>query len=252
MRKVILSIMAVAAISFTSCGNKTENGGDADSTANEVEAVADSAETAEADVENVISDLAAGLESSDKATVETKVAEAQGKIAKLVEQGKLDEAKTYAEKIQNFVKENKDKLTATGSTLISSFVSSAEKLDLNNLEASAKDWASTVKAVAGESGAKAISDVEGAAKDAAQAVAGEAGQKVQDAVNKAQDVKAKVDDAKAKVDAAKAKVDDVKQKIDNAPESAKKAVEDAKNKAKEDLKNKANEQISKGINSLIK
>lgn len=244
MRKVILSIMAVAAISFSSCGNKTENGGDVDSTANEVEAVADSVETAEAEVENVISDLAAGLESSDKATVETKVAEAQGKIAQLIEEGKLDQAKAYAEKIQNFIKENKDKLNATGSTLVSSFVSSAEKLDLNNIEASAKDWASTVKAVAGEAGSKAVSDVEGAAKGAAQAVAGEAGQKVQDAVNK-------VEDAKAKVDAAKAKAEEAKQKIDNAPEAVKKAAEDAKNKAKEDLKNKANEEVSKGLNKLL-
>lgn len=244
MRKVILSIMAVAAISFSSCGNKTENGADVDSTANEVEAVADSVETAEAEVENVISDLAAGLESSDKATVETKVAEAQGKIAQLIEEGKLDQAKAYAEKIQNFIKENKDKLNATGSSLVSSFVSSAEKLDLNNIEASAKDWASTVKAVAGDAGSKAVSDVEGAAKDAAQAVAGEAGQKVQDAVNK-------VEDAKAKVDAAKAKAEEVKQKIDNAPEAVKKAAEDAKNKAKEDLKNKANEEVSKGLNKLL-
>lgn len=244
MRKVILSIMAVAAISFSSCGNKTENGADVDSTANEVEAVADSVETAEAEVENVISDLAAGLESSDKATVETKVAEAQGKIAQLIEEGKLDQAKAYAEKIQNFIKENKDKLNATGSSLVSSFVSSAEKLDLNNLEASAKDWASTVKAVAGDAGSKAVSDVEGAAKDAAQAVAGEAGQKVQDAVNK-------VEDAKAKVDAAKAKAEEVKQKIDNAPEAVKKAAEDAKNKAKEDLKNKANEEVNKGLNKLL-
>lgn len=244
MRKVILSIMAVAAISFSSCGNKTENGADVDSTANEVEAVADSVETAEAEVENVISDLAAGLESSDKAAVETKVAEAQGKIAQLIEEGKLDQAKAYAEKIQNFIKENKDKLNATGSTLVSSFVSSAEKLDLNNIEASAKDWASTVKAVAGDAGSKAVSDVEGAAKDAAQAVAGEAGQKVQDAVNK-------VEDAKAKVDAAKAKAEEVKQKIDNAPEAVKKAAEDAKNKAKEDLKNKANEEVSKGLNKLL-
>lgn len=237
MRKVILSIMAVAAISFSSCGNKTENGADVDSTANEVEAVADSVETAEAEVENVISDLVAGLESSDKATVETKVAEAQGKIAQLIEEGKLDQAKAYAEKIQNFIKENKDKLNATGSTLVSSFVSSAEKLDLNNIEASAKDWASTVKAVAGEAGSKAVSDVEGAAKGAAQAVAGEAGQKVQDAVNKVED--------------AKAKAEEVKQKIDNAPEAVKKAAEDAKNKAKEDLKNKANEEVSKGLNKLL-
>lgn len=243
MRKVILSIMAVAAITFTSCGNKTNEGGDADSVQTEVEAAADTLAEA-ADVESVISSLAEGLESSDKATVETKVAEAQGKIAQLIEEGKLDQAKAYAEKIQNFVKENKDKLNATGSSLVSSFVSSAEKLDLNNLEASAKDWASSVKAVAGEAGSKAVSDVEGAAKDAAQTVAGEAGQKVQDAVNK-------VEDAKAKVDAAKAKADEVKQKIDNTPEAVKKAAEDAKNKAKEDLKSKANEEVNKGLNKLL-
>lgn len=236
--------MAVAAVTFTSCGNQAGNGGDADATANDVEAVADSMASAEVSVDQVISDLTANLDSGEKEAVEAKVELAKSKIATLVQEGKLDEAKAYAEKIQNFVKENKEKLTSTGSTLVSSFVSSAEKLDLNNIEASAKDWASTVKAVAGEAGSKAVSDVEGAAKGAAQAVAGEAGQKVQDAVNK-------VEDAKAKVDAAKAKAEEVKQKIDNAPEAVKKAAEDAKNKAKEDLKNKANEEVNKGLNKLL-
>lgn len=244
MRKFILSVMAVAAFTFSSCGNKTENGGATDSLDNEVEATVDSAETAEAEVETVISNLAENLESGDKTAIETKVAEAQSKIAQLVQDGKLDEAKSYAEKIQNFVKENKEKLTATGSTLISSFVSSAEKLDLNNIESSAKDWAATVKSVAGEAGSKTISDVEGAAKGAVEAATGEAGQKVQEAA-------AKVQDAKAKVEDAKAKVEDAKQKLQNAPEAAKTAVENAKNQAKENLKIKANEEVSKGLNKLL-
>ncbi len=233
--------MVVAAVTFSSCGNKTDNGGNADSIQSEVvDSVAETAEAASEDVEAVISSLASDLEAGENEAVESIVAAAQSKIAKLIEDGKLDEAKSYAEKIQNFVKENKEKLTATGSTLISSFVSSAEKLDLNNLEASAKDWASTVKAVAGEAGEKAVSDV----KDAAQNIAGDAGQKVEDA-------KAKIDEAKAKVDDAKAKVDEVKQKIDNAPQTAKQAVEDAKNKAKEDLQNKAAEGVNKGLNKLL-
>ncbi|MCQ2255103.1 MAG: hypothetical protein MJZ29_06360 [Bacteroidaceae bacterium] len=255
MRKIILSVMAVAAVTFTSCGNQAGNGGDADSTANEMEVNVLPDWT---DAESAVKSLDASLEIGTPEDVEDCVEKMEVQVAKLVEQGKLDEAKTYAEKIQNFVKENKDKLTATGSTLISSFVSSAEKLDLNNLEASAKDWASTVKAVAGESGAKAISDVEGAAKDAAQGVAGEAAKKVEGAVNKANEAKAKVDEVKNKVDAAKSKVDEVKNKvdevkskIDNAPKSAKEAAQQAADKAKQDARSKANDAVSKGLDKVF-
>ena len=245
MRKVILSIMAVAAISFSSCGNKTENGGDVDSTANEMEV---SVLPDWTNAESAVKSLDASLEIGTPEDVEDCVEKMEAQVAKLVEQGKLDEAKAYAEKIQNFVKENKEKLKATGSTLISSFVSTTENLNIDNLETTAKDWASTVKAVAEGSGEKVVSDVKDAVKDAA----GDAANKMDAAKSKVDDVKNKVDDAKSKVDEVKNKVDEVKSKVDNAPESAKKAVEDAKNKAKEDLKNKANEQISKGINSLIK
>lgn len=241
MKKVILSIMAVAAISFSSCGNKTENGGDADSTTNEMEVNVLPDWTV---AEQAVKSLDASLEIGTPEDVEDCVERMEVQVTRLIEQGKLDEAKAYAEKIQNFVKENKEKLAATGSALVSSFVSSTEKLDLNNLETSAQDLLSTVKAAAGESGAKALSDVEGAAKEAAQAVAGDAAGKVEAA-------KAKADEVKSKVDEAKAKVDEVKSKVDNAPETAKKAVEDAKSKAKEDLKNKANEELNKGLNKLL-
>lgn len=253
--------MAVAAVTFTSCGNQAGNGGDADATANDVEAVADSMASAEVSVDQVISDLTANLDSGEKEAVEAKVELAKSKIATLVQEGKLDEAKAYAEKIQNFVKENKEKLTATGSALISSFVNTTEKINLDNLEASTKDWASSVKAIAGEAGAAAVTDAESAAKaveTAAQGVAGEAAKKVEGAVNKANEAKAKVDEVKNKVDAAKSKVDEVKNKvdevkskIDNAPKSAKEAAQQAADKAKQDARSKANDAVSKGLDKVF-
>ena len=107
MRKVILSIMAVAAISFTSCGNKTENGGDVDSTANEMEV---SVLPDWTNAESAVKSLDASLEIGPPEDVEDCVEKMEVQVAKLVEEGKLDEAKAYAEKIQNFVKENKEKL----------------------------------------------------------------------------------------------------------------------------------------------
>lgn len=250
--------MAVAAVTFTSCGNQAGNGGDADSTANEMEVNVLPDWT---DAESAVKSLDASLEIGTPEDVEDCVEKMEVQVAKLVEEGKLDEAKAYAEKIQNFVKENKEKLTATGSALISSFVNTTEKINLDNLEASTKDWASSVKAIAGEAGAAAVTDAESAAKaveTAAQGVAGEAAKKVEGAVNKANEAKAKVDEVKNKVDAAKSKVDEVKNKvdevkskIDNAPKSAKEAAQQAADKAKQDARSKANDAVSKGLDKVF-
>lgn len=248
MRKVILSIMAVAAISFTSCGNKTENGGDTDSTANEMEVNVLPDWT---DAESAVKSLDASLEIGTPEDVEDCVEKMEVQVAKLVEQGKLDEAKAYAEKIQNFVKENKEKLAATGSALVSSFVETTEKMNLDNLEATAKDWASAVKSAAEGSGQQVVSDVEGAVKDAAGDVAGKAEEvkdKAQAAKQAAEDEAAKL---KAKADEARAKAADAKAKVENAPQQAKEAAQQAVDKAKQDARNKVNEEVNKGLNKVF-
>lgn len=248
MRKVILSIMAVAAISFTSCGNKTENGGDVDSTANEMEV---SVLPDWTNAESAVKSLDASLEIGTPEDVEDCVEKMEAQVAKLVEQGKLDEAKAYAEKIQNFVKANKEKLAATGSALVSSFVETTEKMNLDNLEATAKDWASVVKSAAEGSGQQVVSDVEGAVKDAAGDVAGKAEEvkdKAQAAKQAAEDEAAKL---KAKADEARAKAADAKAKVENAPQQAKEAAQQAVDKAKQDAKNKVNEEVNKGLNKVF-
>lgn len=250
MRKVILSIMAVAAISFTSCGDKaTTNATDKDSL-DAVEAT-DSNTVAVPTVEQAISDITESLEAGDKAALETKVEAAQAAVASLVQDGKLDEAKAYAEKIQNFVKANKEKLAATGSALVSSFVETTEKMNLDNLEATAKDWASAVKSAAEGSGQQVMSDVEGAVKDAASDVTGKAEEvkdKAQAAKQAAEDEAAKL---KAKADEARAKAADAKAKVENAPQQAKEAAQQAVDKAKQDARNKVNEEVNKGLNKVF-
>lgn len=230
MRKFILSIMAFAAISFASCGNKsTETQTDSDSISEIVEDTIDSNSSAEAeDIESTVEELVSALESGDTENITSTVEEANKKVVDLIAEGKEDEAKAYAEAIKKFVTENKEKLTATGNATVTAIVSNIEKLDVANLEESAKSIVSSLQNVAGE--------------DAAEV------------------------EAKAKEAVEKLKNTDVAEKVENTTndikDNAKKAVEDAKEKAKEEVskkvdekvenaKEKAKEKVNEGLGKLL-
>lgn len=231
MKKLVLSIMAFAAISFTSCGNKTsETPTDADSLTEVVAGSADSSDISSEDdeeLEAAMEELASALESGDEEDITSTVEEANNKVVELLAEGKQEEAKAYAEAIKKFVMEHKDKFTATGSSVIASIVSNVEKLDVANLEETAKSLASSLNVTSEDAAA-----IESKAKETIENLKNtDAAEKAEAAANELKDnAKKAVEDAKAKTK------EEVSKKVDEKVENA---------------KEKAKEKINEGIGKLL-
>jgi hypothetical protein len=104
MKKFVLAVMAVAAIGFTSCGNKTQQGEAVDSVA-----IIDS--LAEEAAGCMISALGDQLQAGDASKLQGVLATAKDKIVELIKQNP-EVAKEYVAKVQTFLKENADKVKA--------------------------------------------------------------------------------------------------------------------------------------------
>ena len=230
MKKLALSIMTFAAISFTSCSNKTsETQTDSDSL---TEVVADSADNSDIssedeELEASIDELASALESGDEEDITSTVEEANNKVVELLAEGKLEEAKAYAEAIKKFVIEHKDEFTATGSSVVASIVSNVEKLNVANLEETAKSLASSLNVTSEDAAA-----IEAKAKETIENLKNtDAAEKAEAAANELKDnAKKAVEDAKAKAK------EEVSKKVDEKVENA---------------KEKAKEKLNEGIGKLL-
>ena len=223
MKKLFIFAAALA-LTFTSCGNKSQNNAaNADSTevtgnetgnADDAEATAEMSEESKATVENLTGELQKAVENKDqKATIST-LANLQTIYKNLVEQGKLDEAKAYGSAIKKFVSENSESLKnlASGNTTVESLVNG-----IVNLPTSAAATADQAKA----------------------AIAS-------DVVSLASPVIAKGETAVSTAKAAAEMVKNAPASVKNAAENvAKNAINDAENTAKE----KANEAVSNAANN---
>lgn len=202
MKKIIFAVMAVAAIGFTSCGNKTQQGEAIDSVA-----VADS--IAEEEAQGVIDALKAAIDSKDAGLLNDILEQCKTKVAELVKQNPAL-AKEYVAKVQNFVKENESAIK--------------EAFAGNAAAAAAVNALTSDEAADGLSGAidKLVgnaADVKDAAKDAANAQVEAAKEAANEKVEAAKEAAAeKVQEQK---DAAKAKASSA---IDNAAANAKKSL----------------------------
>nr|AIF26608.1 hypothetical protein [uncultured bacterium fosmid pJB69A5] len=212
MKKILLFACA-AVFAFASCGNKTAApAGEGDSTA--VEAVV--SET----VESAIADVNAALETGDVSKVQTVLATLQATYAQLVKEGKLEDAKVYASKIQEFVTEHSEDIQkiASGDATISSLINGIKNLP-TSAETTAEEAAAAVQS-------DALSLVD-AAKAAAQTAVEEKVNEAKDAaVQKATEAIApaaqKAAEAKANVDAAKAKAEEKQAQAQATVDAAKK------------------------------
>ena len=104
MKKIIFAVMAMCAIGFTSCGNKTQ----APAEAPAEEAVVFNAEDEAA---ATISALTEQIEAQDASKLQEVIATVQEKIKEII--GSNPEvAKEYVSKVQDFLKENAEKIKA--------------------------------------------------------------------------------------------------------------------------------------------
>lgn len=192
MKKILLAVMAVAAIGFTSCGNKTQQ---ADAETADVDSVAIVDSIAQGAAQETIDALSADLEANDVSKLQATLESIKVKIAEIVKNNP-EVAKEYVVKVQTFLKENADKVKA----LVGDNAAVAAALSaVTDIEP-----ASVVNGL--------LEQVGDAATEAKDAAVDAANQKVEEAKQAAAD---KANEAK---EAAKEKANEA---IDNAAASAK-------------------------------
>jgi len=202
MKKILLAMMAVAAIGFTACGNKTQQAEAVDSVAI-VDSLASAAAQADIDA------ISALLNGGDATKLQEALAAVKEKIATLIKENP-EVAKEYVAKVQTFLKDNADKVkavvgdNAAVQTAVSAITETEPADIVNGFLTSVGDAATEVK---------------DAAVDAANQQVDAAKQAVEDKANEVKDAAdKKVQETK---DAAKQKANDA---IDNAAKDVKKGL----------------------------
>ena len=202
MKKIVFVVMAVAAIGFTSCGNKTQQAEAVDSVA-----IVDS--LAGAAAQGDIDAISALLNGGDATKLGEALAAVKEKIAKLIKENP-EVAKEYVAKVQNFLSENSEKIQAVVGQ------NETVQIAVNALtEAEPDDIIKGFLSSVGD----AATEVKDAAVDAANEQVDAAKQAVEDKANEAKEAAdKKVQETK---DAAKQKANDA---IDNAAKDVKKGL----------------------------
>ena len=197
MKKFLVMIMAVAAIVFVSCNNKSEK----------------ATEEAGASIEAAVNDLQALIDGGDASALSAALEAVQDKAKEIAASVDAETAKTYLEKIKELVVANAEKIKALVSNdAINNLVDGIANLDVDNSQ-----FVDAAKAA----GVGAATDAVEAGNEAVEA-AKESAEAVKEAVEAAPEA------AKEAAEAAKdAAVDAAKEK---ANEAIDKGVSDAKKK----------------------
>ena len=191
MKKIVLAVMAVAAIGFTSCGNKTQQAEAVDSVA-----IVDS--LAQGAAQETIDALSADIEAGDASKLQATLETIKVKIAEIIKSNP-EVAKEYVVKVQNFLKENADKVKSIvgDNAAVASALSAVTNIEPENV-------------VSG-----LLENIGEAATDAKDAAADAVNEKVDEAKQAAED---KANEVK---EAAKAKANEA---VDNAAKDIKKGL----------------------------
>ncbi len=189
MKKILLTVMAFAAIGFTSCGNKQQ-------------APVQQAEPTEQaehsfDVQGLIKELGDKLAAGDAAGLQAALEGVKAKVAELVAQNP-ELARQCVEKVQAFLSENAEKIkeVAGDNAALSAVVTSLTAAPAETL---VDGLVGQLNAV-GEAGQQAVDDAKAAGQQAVDDTKAAAQQKVDDAKAAAQQKAGEaVDEAAAKM-----------------------------------------------------
>lgn len=204
-------MVAVAALVFTGCGNKSQGDSSATDSTNVTEIVSEPVdetaitEESKSTINNLSAELQKAIDSKDNQAVINVLANLQTIYKNLADKGNLEEAKAYGATIKQYVNSKADELktVAEGNVTIAQLIEGVK-----NLPTSAATTAEEAKAAI-------KSDVTNLATPA---------------IAKGQTV---IENAEAAAEAVK-----------NAPAAVKAAAEEAATKAVNDVKNSVNERIS--------
>lgn len=241
MKKAFIFAAALA-LTFSSCGNKTQNtAANADSAAvvaNE-EGGAELSEDNKTTIDNLTAELQKAIDAKDAKTTISVLANLQTIYKNLAEEGKLEEAKAYGSAIKKFVNDNAESLKtiASGNSTVESLVNG-----IINLPTSAAATAEDAKAAI-------TSDV---VQLASPAIA--KGETVVETAKAAAEMVKNAPEAvkNAAENAAKAAVDDAATKASNAAAEGKKKLEEKRNAERQKAAEKVNEANKKANEAVNK
>lgn len=187
MKKILLAVMAVAAIGFTSCGNKTQQA-DAETAAVDSVAIVDS--IAQGAAQETIDALSADLEANDVSKLQATLESIKVKIAEIVKNNP-EVAKEYVVKVQTFLKENADKVKALvgDNAAVAAALSAVTDIEpasvVNGLLEQVGDAATEVKDAAVDAANQKVEEAKQAAADKANEAKESAKEKANEAIDNA-------------------------------------------------------------------
>ncbi len=187
MKKILLAVMAVAAIGFTSCGNKTQQA-DAETAAVDSVAIVDS--IAQGAAQETIDALSADLEANDVSKLQATLESIKVKIAEIVKNNP-EVAKEYVVKVQTFLKENADKVKALvgDNAAVAAALSAVTDIEpasvVNGLLEQVGDAATEAKDAAVDAANQKIEEAKQAAADKANEAKEAAKEKANEAIDNA-------------------------------------------------------------------
>ena len=187
MKKILLAVMAVAAIGFTSCGNKTQQA-DAETAAVDSVAIVDS--IAQGAAQETIDALSADLEANDVSKLQATLESIKVKIAEIVKNNP-EVAKEYVVKVQNFLKENADKVKALvgDNAAVAAALSAVTDIEpanvVNGLLEQVGDAATEAKDAAVDAANQKVEEAKQAAADKANEAKEAAKEKANEAIDNA-------------------------------------------------------------------
>lgn len=210
MKKVFLMAMAAIAFIFAGCENKKTTPSD-----NQADTTIVMDESADATADSLTSELDVQLAQNNTDAIQATLTSLQNKYAELVASGKLDTAKAYAAKIQQFLNDNAEKIKAAA----------ANNPSIVALVSGIQNLPTTAEATAEQA--------EEAVKNNAKDMMKKAEQETNQAIEKAKQ------EATKATDKANAKMNEAKEKAGKALD---KSAEEANKKV-----NQARKQIRKGL-----
>ena len=187
MKKILLAVMAVAAIGFTSCGNKTQQA-DAETAAVDSVAIVDS--IAQGAAQETIDALTADLEANDASKLQATLESIKVKIAEIVKNNP-EVAKEYVVKVQTFLKENADKVKALvgDNAAVAAALSAVTDIEpanvVNGLLEQVGDAATEAKDAAVDAANQKVEEAKQAAEEKANEAKEAAKQKANEAIDNA-------------------------------------------------------------------
>ena len=188
MKKILFAVMACVAIGFTSCGNKTQQGEAVDSVA-----IIDS--LAQGAAQETIDALSADIEAGDASKLQATLESIKVKIAEIIKNNP-EVAKEYVVKVQNFLKENAEKVksivgdNAAVAAALSAVTDIEPESVVSGLLDNISEAATDAKDAAVDAVNEKVDEAKQAAEEKANEVQGAAKEKAGEAVdNAAKDIK---------------------------------------------------------------